>query len=152
MDMMKILECLSAGRVAAVIVLLLSGIQIAPIKINPWSWLAKHFGRAINGEVIQRQDAQQKAIAGILDEIDAMRKCDSRKRADDTRNRILRFDDELRRKIPHSKEFWEQTLTDCDWYEDYCQKNKKYVNSKCGLAIKNIREIYEEVKKNNEFI
>ncbi len=29
-------------------------IQIAPIKLNPWSALAKAIGRAINGEVIAK--------------------------------------------------------------------------------------------------
>ena len=31
-------------------------VQVSPIKVNPWSWLARKIGRAINGEVIDRVD------------------------------------------------------------------------------------------------
>ena len=31
-------------------------IQVAPIKVNPWSAVAKAIGRAINGEVIAKVD------------------------------------------------------------------------------------------------
>ena len=33
---------------------LLTLIQLAPIKINPWSAMAKAFGRAINSEVLEK--------------------------------------------------------------------------------------------------
>ena len=29
-------------------------VQVAPIEISPWSWLAKKIGRAINGEVLKK--------------------------------------------------------------------------------------------------
>ena len=55
--------------------LLMTFIQIAPIKVNPWSWMAKKFGRAINGEVLKEiadikkeqketQDKLEKAYSG----------------------------------------------------------------------------------------
>ena len=36
-----------------VLVALLSLVEVSPIKINPWSGLAKWLGRAINGEVLE---------------------------------------------------------------------------------------------------
>ena len=49
---MKLTEIIAAGGglLAAVMTLL----QIAPIKLNPWSWMAKAIGRAINGEVLAK--------------------------------------------------------------------------------------------------
>ena len=54
-----------------VLVALLSLVEVSPIKINPWSGLAKWLGRAINGEVLSTmqtiqtaQKAQADALAG----------------------------------------------------------------------------------------
>lgn len=42
--------------------LLLTLIQIAPVKVNPWSSLARALGRAFNGEVISRLDGLEKTL------------------------------------------------------------------------------------------
>ena len=46
---MDIRDILLGG--GGVTVVLLSLIQIAPVQLNPWSWIAKRIGRAINAEV-----------------------------------------------------------------------------------------------------
>ena len=43
---MDIRDILLGG--GGVTVVLLSLIQIAPVQLNPWSWIAKRIGRAIN--------------------------------------------------------------------------------------------------------
>lgn len=40
------------GWSGGTLLLLMTFVQVAPIKVNPWSWLAKKIGRAINGEVL----------------------------------------------------------------------------------------------------
>jgi hypothetical protein len=35
-----------------ILVVLLTLVEITPIKINPWSWAVKKIGRVFNGEVI----------------------------------------------------------------------------------------------------
>ena len=152
MNFTDLITTISTGDILLVAFLLLSLIQITPIKVNPWSFIAKHVGRAINGEVMRKQEEQQKSINAIKDELDSMRKCNARKRADEARNRILRFDDELRRHVDHSLEFFEQAIADCDFYEEYCNGNKKYPNGKADSAIRNIRKTYDEVKEHNAFI
>ena len=47
---MSIQELLTGG--GGLVVLALTVIQIAPIKLNPWSAIAKILGRAINAEVL----------------------------------------------------------------------------------------------------
>ena len=47
---MSIQELLTGGGRA--VVLALTVIQVAPVKINPWSAIAKAIGRAINAEVL----------------------------------------------------------------------------------------------------
>ena len=54
--MLEFLQSLTSGQWTILVIALLSLIQIVPIKINPWSWLGKQIGRAINKEVMDKQD------------------------------------------------------------------------------------------------
>ena len=49
---------------SGILALLLCGavIQIAPIKINPYTWLAKKIGRAVNAEVIEKVNSIEKRL------------------------------------------------------------------------------------------
>ena len=48
-----------------ILLAVLTVIQIAPIKINPWSALAKAIGRAINGEVIAKVDRLETEVQAM---------------------------------------------------------------------------------------
>ena len=48
-----IIHNLTTGQWAVIVAACLSLVQIAPIKINPWSWIGKCIGKCINGEVIK---------------------------------------------------------------------------------------------------
>ena len=145
MDASSLLQTITKGDIALIGIALLSVVQITPIKINPWTWIAKHIGRAINGEVI-------KEVRCLKSKISDMEKREALKNAESCRNRILRFDDELRLGIKHSKEYFDVILADIDWYLDFCRKNKQYPNSKADSAIRNVLEVYDKVKKSNDFI
>ena len=127
-------------------------VQVSKIPINPWSWVARHVGRALNGELF-------KAVSEIDHRLDEMEEKNKErdlkteeKEATDARRRILRFADELRMKVDHSEEFFTQTMEDVDQYEKFCEAHKDtYKNSKAMDAIVLIREIYHECKKENKF-
>ena len=93
-----------------VVLILMTLIQIAPIKINPWSRLARWVGRAINGEVITKVDNLSKELA------DHKEKSEER-HATLCRAHILKFGDEVLHGIPHSKEGYDNILLDIDSYE-----------------------------------
>lgn len=152
MSLAEFVKTISAGDYVLIILLVLSIIQITPIKINPWSYLARHIGRAINGEVIAEMKTIQNDLSDVHTEIDKMQKNGEKKDADDARNRILRFDDELRIHQKHSREFFDQILDDVDFYEKFCDTHEHYKNSKADSAIKNIRKVYDIVKETNDFI
>jgi len=152
MSLAEFVKTISAGDYVLIILLVLSIIQITPIKINPWSYLARHIGRAINGEVMVEMKTIQNDLANVHTEIDKMQKNGEKKEADDARNRILRFDDELRIHQKHSREFFDQILDDVDFYEKFCATHEHYKNSKSDSAIKNIRKVYDIVKETNDFI
>lgn len=56
MELIKLIQSLdiSVGELSLYIALALTLVQIAPIKVDPWSWIAKKVGRAINGEVLEK--------------------------------------------------------------------------------------------------
>ena len=127
-----------AGGGGCLLLALMTIVQIAPIKINPWSWLARAIGRAVNAEVIKK-----------LDDHITM---DDRRTADGHRARILHFNNELLRDIGHTQEEFFEVLAEIDAYEDYCREHPEYPNNRAVLAIENIQEVYKERLKKHDFL
>ena len=128
-----------------ILLAVLTVIQIAPIKINPWSALAKAIGRAINGEVIAKVDR-------LETEVQAMRKADGEQEAINCRYRILRFGDEVKHGTRHSQEHFEQILADIDAYEIYCKDHKDFKNNKTRVTTERILDVYRECVETDDFL
>lgn len=118
---------------------LLTLIQLAPIKVNPWSWLAKAIGKAMGIAVIEKK----------LDEHIAT---DDKRDADSHRVKILQFNNELLRSIDHTKEEFIEVLAEIDAYERFCKDHPDYPNNRAVMAIENIRENYKERLKKHDFL
>lgn len=127
------------------LVVLLTLLQIAPIKVNPWSSIARAIGRAINADVIEE-------LRETRSRLDAHIKADNEYNADARRTRILRFNNELIRDIPHTREDFIDILADIDFYEDFCRKNPDYMNNRAAHAIANIGRVYDERLKKHDFV
>lgn len=130
----------------------MSIVQIAPIRIDPWTWIAKHLGRAINGELKQSVDDLRKDVVALQEQ----RKFDQEEwekdKIETRRTRILRFSDELRQDIHHSEESFNQVLEDIDAYQDYCSDHPRYPNTKAETAIRRIKEVYQKCLNDNSFL
>ena len=99
---MSIQEILASSGGALVILMTL--VQIAPIKVNPWSAIGKMIGKALNGDVI----AKLNEVQGRLDE---HIRIDDERNADAHRVQILRFNRELLQdNIPHTQEDFIEAL------------------------------------------
>ena len=133
---MSIQEILAGG--GGVLVVAMTLVQIAPVKVNPWSWLAAAIGRAINAEVIKKLDGHITM--------------DDRRTADGHRARILHFNNEMLRDINHTKEEFTEVLAEIDAYELYCREHPEYPTNRAILAIKNIQEVYMERLKRHDFL
>ena len=133
---MNVQELLAGG--GGLLLVLMTLMQIAPVKINPWSWLARAIGRAVNAEVIKK-----------LDDHITM---DDQRTADGHRARILHFNNELLRDIGHTQEEFFEVLAEIDAYEDYCREHPEYPNNRAVLAIENIQEVYKERLKKHDFL
>lgn len=135
-----------------VLVALLSLVEVSPIKINPWSGLAKWLGRAINGEVLSTMQIIQTAQKAQADALAAHIKADDERNADTLRMRVLHFNNELLRGDRHTREDFIEILAVIDAYEQYCKNHPNYRNNRASHAIANIGRVYDERLKLRDFL
>ena len=76
-----------------------------------------------------------------IDKVDA--KSDERF-AISSRVRILRYEDELQEKRKHSKDSWDQVMSDIDYYEEYCAAHPKFKNIQTAATVEHIKHGYRE--------
>ena len=140
---MSIQEILLAG--GGVLLFVMSVVQIAPIEIKPWSAIARAFGRAINAEVLRDLKTVKQDLTDHI-------RIDGERDADEHRARILRFNNELLRDIPHTKEEFIDVLADIDFYERYCRDHENYKNNRAVHAIANISRVYDDRLREHDFL
>lgn len=124
---------------------LMTLIQISPIKLNPWSWIARCVGRAINADVIDNVNDLKNSVQSNKDD-------DDQQWADLRRTHILRFGDEIRLGVSHSEEHFDQILDDISKYTTYCDTHPHYLNDKAGATIALIKKKYSECLADNKFL
>lgn len=140
---MNLTELITGG--GGLLLVLLTLVQIAPIKINPWSAIAKAVGRAINADVT-------KELGEIKEKLESHVTMDDRRNADGHRTRILHFNNELLRDVNHTKEEFIEVLSEIDAYERYCDEHPEYPNNRAVLAISNIKRVYDERLQKHDFL
>jgi hypothetical protein len=131
MSIYSILNNMETSDYICVAVIILSIVQVTPIKINPWTKIATIIGRALNTEVVE-----------TIKQVEATNK----------RYRILRFDDEIRHHTKHTEEHFNQILEDLHEYETYCDAHPHYMNNKAESAVRNIKQTYERCRNENSFL
>lgn len=133
------------GGCSAIILLFLTLIQITPIKVNPWSWLARTIGKALNRDTLDRLDSLEKDIKEIKAK-------NEEHEATECRSAILRFGDEIRHGTRHSKEHFDQILLDISFYEHYCATHKDYANNIALMTIEKIKNTYRKCLDEDSFL
>lgn len=128
-----------------IILILMSLIQITPIKLNPWSAIGRWIGRAINGEVLEK-------VETLTQDVKKNKAEDEEQWVSLSRTNILRFGDELLHGISHSKEHFDQVLDDISKYENYCRNHQDYSNGKAVATIKQIKKAYQKCLEENKFL
>ena len=126
---MDIAEILKTGGGALVVILTL--IEITPLKINPWRMIARWIGKALNADMMDVISENNAKIA---------------------RYRIIRFYDETRHDVKHTEEHFNQIMDDIRTYEQYCDDHPKFKNNKAVTSIEGVREIYRKCLKENSFL
>ena len=127
------------------IILLMTLIQISPIKIKPWSWIGRCIGRAINGEVLEK-------VETLTRDVKQNKADDDEQWASLSRTHILRFGDEILHGMSHSKEHFNQVLLDISKYEQYCESHPQYINNIATATIQQIKKTYQKCLDENNFL
>ena len=107
------------------IFLLLTLVQVSPVKINPWS-----------------------ALARLEKHIQA----DDERDADMHRARILQFNTELLREKKHTEEDFNEIFYNINCYERYCRDHPDYQNGRAVHAIANIGRVYDDRLRKHDFL
>lgn len=100
----------------------------------------------------EKKDELSAAVTGIKNELDTLRDEIAEDRATDARIRILRFSDEVRHSVRHSKESFDQVNLDIDTYRRYCKEHPNYRNNRAVMAIANIERVYAECLRKQDFL
>lgn len=100
----------------------------------------------------EKKDELSAAVTGIKNELDTLRDEIAEDRATDARIRILRFSDEVRHSVRHSKESFDQVNLDIDTYRRYCKDHPNYKNNRAVMAIANIERVYAECLRKQDFL
>ena len=118
-----------AGWAVMILLILLSLIQISPIKLNPWDRIFAWLGGKMNGTQLKNL---QKQVTDLW--INNHRQC------------ILTFARECRANIEHDSEEWTNILNVCEEYEQYTRKNE-ITNGIVRENTKYIRNLYQEMSR-----
>ena len=124
---------------------LLSLVEVAPVKWNPWSALAKALGRAVNADLLRELSATKAALEEHI-------RLDDERNADAHRAKILAFNTELLRGQDHTREDFIEALAEIDFYDGYCRTHPEYKNSRAKYAIANIGRVYNDRLKKHDFL
>ena len=123
------------GWAVVIIFLLLSFIQISPIRLNPWDRIFAWIGRRVNGEVKEEIKDLKKEIRDLW--------------INNHRQSILTFARECRAEIYHSAEEWSHILNICEEYEQFCEKNE-VTNGVVRENTLYVRQLYQQLSREHK--
>lgn len=133
------------GCCTVVIVFLSTFLEFSKIKVNPWSWIARKIGRAVNGEVLEE-------VVRLKEEIDKLRDAEDERNAKLARIRILHFGDELLHEVRHSKEHFDEILQAITEYNKYCDDHPNFKNHMTEATTSHILNTYEKCMEEHSFL
>lgn len=85
-------------------------------------------------EAVNKLSARIDDLDGKIDQTNAIT----------ARVRILRFADEMQENKKHSKDSWDQCMSDITDYEDYCNDHPKFRNNQTSATIEYLTTQYKE--------
>lgn len=138
----------NGGMIAICAAIVMSLVEVSPIKINPWSWI----GNVLNKDIIAKLDEHGKGMDELRKDVTSVKKEIRENTAISSRYRILRFDDEILHDTKHTKEHFDQILFDIDVYEEFCEEHPDFKNNLAVMAISHIKQVYQKCSTDNSFL
>lgn len=119
-------------------------VEIAPIKVRPWSALLKWIGRATNGEVVQR-------LQRLEDRADEQRKSIDENEMDRIRWEVLDFANACRNHVKHTKDEFQHIISLNAKYHKLLDKYKQE-NGVFDAEYEYILVLYKQLQHTNDFL
>ena len=134
MTLNEIMSKFNVGYLTIGIVVLLSLIEISPLKLNPWDRLLSWIGSKLNSATEKRLAAVEKQLRSMW--------------INDHRHCILTFAREARAAIAHSADEWTNVLNIAEEYEKYVDANG-ITNGIITQDTAYIRNLYQELSRDH---
>ena len=99
-----------------------------------------------------RFDAIVKELAEMRKDIRAIDEKGDLREAIESRVRILKFNDELLEGRRHSKDSYDQAMSDITNYETYCEAHQDFKNNQTVMTIAHINSSYTERLEKHDFL
>ena len=98
-----------------------------------------------------KDDAVMKKLDSIVQAVDDQRNATEERFIRLDRSAIIKFADEISRKLEHSSEAFDDVLEAIDRYDKYCNNHSDFKNSKTTLSAKLIKDTYERCRSEHKF-
>ena len=134
MTLNEMMSKFNAGYLTIGIVVLLSLIEISPLKLNPWDRLLSWIGSKLNSTTEKRLADVEKQLRSMW--------------INDHRHCILTFAREARAAIAHSADEWTNVLNIAEEYEKYVDANG-ITNGIITQDTAYIRNLYQELSRDH---
>lgn len=135
------------GYISVGVLLFMTLIEIIPVKINPLSWLGKHFNKEISNKIESIEKSTKESINSIRTELLDLRKTTDMMNIDAIRSRILDVDMIIRNGGHPSFDRYNSIFKDISKWKNYHEKYTE-LNGIINASIENINEAYKKEKFN----
>ena len=136
MSIHEMLQQITAGEMAGwglvILIIILSLVEVSPIKLNPWSHILAWIGKKAHGDLQSKLESLEKHTQDIW--------------IYNHRQAVIQFARECREKCTHDAEEWATILAMADEYEAFCQKNG-ISNGLVKADTEFIRNLYQEMSR-----
>lgn len=142
-------EQLLTGKSAVILVIILSLVEIAPIKVNPWGALFNWIGGKLTGSLRSELNSLKKDIERVDKKVSDVQTEAVQRDVANMRWFILSFAQSCRDGAQHNKEQWTHALNQAKVYEAYCEKHMVQ-NGVIEEDTKFIRDLYAELSRDHK--
>ena len=120
------------GWAVMLLVIVLSLVQISPLRLNPWDAVFHWLGRKLNNGVEEKMTALQRQVRDLW--------------INSHRHAILTFARECRTEVAHNADEWYNILNICEEYESFTERNA-ITNGVVRENTRYIRELYQQLSR-----
>ena len=150
LDFLTLRNALIGGGIG--IVVLLTLIQITPIKLNPLSYIARKLGDALNASQSEKFESFKKQLEALDKKVEDLKNHVDESEIKTTRIKILRFADEIFMGKVHSYDAYKEVLHAINEYQLYCNEHPDFVNNMAECSIAEIKKAYEIHRTKHNFL